>query len=116
MILCMPDSKSAISVLVALMSMFAEVAVARLADIWMSGKVPGTKVAAVMTAGMTAAWTAGMMTDTRPEIQIAMMLPTELVAAVWLWEMHGTGWTDFFCRSRWSSRARRVRLASQLVL
>ena len=35
MILCMPDSKSAISVPVVLMSMFAEVAVARLADIWM---------------------------------------------------------------------------------
>ena len=113
---CMPDSKSAISVPVVLMSMFAEAAVAHLADIWMSGKVPGTKVAAVMTAGMTAAWTAGMMTDTHPEIPVAIVLPTELVAAVWLWEMHGTSWTDFFCPSKWSSRARRVRFASQLVL
>ena len=115
MILCMPDGKSAISVPVALMSMFAEVAVARLADIWMSGKVPGTKVAAVMTADMTVAWTAGMMTDTHPEIQIAMMLPTGLEAEVWLGGMHGTSWTDVFCPSNWSGRARRVRLASHLI-
>ena len=59
MILCMPDSKSAISVPDALMSMFAGVAVAHLADIRMSGKVPGTKMPAVMTADMTAALTAG---------------------------------------------------------
>ena len=93
-----------------------DLAVARLADIWMSGRVPGTMVAAVMTADMTAALTAGMMTDTHPEIQVAMMLPTELVAALWLREMPGTSWTDFFGPSKWSSRARRVRLASQLVL
>ena len=82
MILCMPDSKSAIIVSATLMSMFAEVAVARLADIWMSGRVPGLEMAAVMTADMTAALMAGMMMVTRPEIEISMVLPTGLVVAV----------------------------------
>ena len=116
MILCMPDSKSAISMPVALMSMSAGVAVACHADIWMSGKVPDLEMTAVMTADMTAAWMAGMMMVTRPEIQIAMVSPTGLVVAVWLWRMHATSWTDIFCPSSWSGRAHRVQLASHLVL
>ena len=115
MIRYMPENKSAICVPVALMSMSAGVAVARLADMWMSGKVLGTKVTAVMTADMIAALTAGMMTVTRPETEILMVLPTELEVAVWLWEMHATGWTDTFCPSSWSGRARQVRLVSHLV-
>ena len=111
----MPENKSAICVPVALMSMSAGVAVARLADMWMSGKVPGTKVTAEMTADMTAGLMVGMMMVTRPEIETLMAWPTELEAVVWPWQMPATCWTDASCPSRWSGRARRVRLASHLT-
>ena len=108
-------NKSATSLSAEVMRMSAAVAVAHLADLRVSGKIPNTKELVVRTTDMTAVQTANMMMVTRPGTELVTTSPTELVPVACPREMLATSWTDFFCPNSWRSKAPLVRLASLLT-